>query len=83
MANIAMKTKFKVGDYVWFDTRPWDGKPKNHTIGRITEIEIDDAGIQCYRLNDLGRNGSAYRIEDQITPATDSEVAWFLVTNEN
>ena len=79
-----MKTenRFKVGDYVWVWAWQWDGIPKR-TIGRITEIEIDDAGIQCYRLNDLGRNGSAYRIEDQITPATDSEVAWFLVTNEN
>ena len=81
-----MKTenKFKVGDYVWFRVRQWDGEIKNHTIGRITEIEIDDAGVQWYRFEDLKKKiWAEYRTKDQFTPATDSELAWYLVTNEN
>ena len=78
-----MKTKFKVGDYVWVDAWQWDGEIKNHTIGRITEIQ-NDAGVQWYRLDVLRGKWSPYCAkEDQIAPATDSEVAWFLVTNEN
>ena len=80
-----MKTenKFKVGDYVWFDAWRWDGIPKR-TIGRITKIQVDDAGVQWwYRLDDLRDNWAPFYTKEQITPATDSEVAWYLVTNEN
>ena len=77
-----MKTenKFKVGDYVWVNV---DGKPK-HIIGRIAEIQVDDAGVQWwYRLDDLRDNWAPFYTKEQITPATDSELAWYLVTNEN
>ena len=73
-----MKTenKFKVGDYVWFDET-------KHFIGRITKIQVD-AGVRWYWFDDLRSKWGPYCAkENQITPVTDSEVAWFLVTNEN
>ena len=78
-----MKTenRFKVGDYVWFDEWWWDGEIKR-IIGRITKIQVD-AGVRWYWLDDLRSDWVEHRTKDQITPATDSEVAWFLVTNEN
>ena len=79
-----MKTKFKVGDYVWFDVHP-QGTDIKRTIGRITEIHHGVyKSASWYRVDDL-RNYylSPFLDENQITPATDSEVAWYLVTNEN
>ena len=74
---------YKVGDYVWVDAWQWDGEIKR-IIGRITEIEINDAGVQWYWLVDSRGKRSPYCAkENQITPVTDSELAWFLVTNEN
>ena len=74
------KNKFKVGDYVWFDDL-WC--PKNHTLGRITKIQVNDTGVQWYRLDNLRGNWASFYTKDEFTPATDSELAWYLVTNEN
>lgn len=73
---------YKVGDYVWFELQRWC-EPKNHTLGRIKEIHYNDAGVRWFTIATLDNRQVVFRTKDQFTPATDSEVAWYLVTNEN
>ena len=80
-----MKTgnKFKVGDYVWFELQQrWNGIPKR-TLGRIKEIQNEYADVQWFTIATLDNRQVVFRTKDQFIPVTDSELAWYLVTNEN
>ena len=75
-----MKTEFNIGDWVWLDVWVKDNKI-TPVIGQIKGIRTN--AFWKYRIYIQGLRWGLDRPATAIKLATDSEVAWFLVSNNH
>ena len=73
-----MKTEFNIGDWVWLDVWVKDNEI-TPVIGQINGIRTN--AFWKYRIYIQGLRWGLDRPATAIKLATDSEVAWFLVSN--
>lgn len=73
-----MKTEFNIGDWVWLDVWVKDNEI-TPVIGQIKGIQTNP--FWEYRIYIQGLRWGLDRPATAIKLATDSEVAWFLVSN--
>ena len=71
---------FREGDYVWLNVW-YRGKPK-HIIGQIIKVSSDNVFWGYYSIFVPVIKRVVYLPATAIRLATDSELAWFLVTHE-
>ena len=70
-----VSSAFKIGDYVWFDY-PGTGKQAK----KVYQIVESDERSGLYKINAV--NGwVAYQPAHMLKKLTDSELAWYLVSN--
>ena len=75
-----MKTEFNIGDWVWLDVWVKDNKI-TPVIGQIKGIRTNTSWK--YRIYIQGLRWGLDRPATAIRLATDSELAWFLVSNNH
>ena len=71
---------FREGDYVWLNV--WDRSKPKHTIGQIIKVSSDNVFWGYYSIFVPVIKWVVDRPATAIRLATDSELAWFLVTHE-